>query len=79
MNANTRTAVVIALVVVALFVLFGGGAMSGWRTGGGMMGSAGIGGFGSNWMGGAGWMWIPAVLTVGLGVLLVWGTFGKKP
>ena len=39
--------------------------------GGGMMGNA--------WMGGFGWMWIPAVLIVGLGVLLVWGILGKKP
>ena len=81
MNTNTTAvvAVVALVVVVALFVLFGGGAMSGWRTGGGMMGSAWMGGPGSNWMGGSGWMWIPAVLTVGLGVLLVRGIFGKKP
>ena len=72
MNANTTGALVVALVVVVgLFVLFGGGAMTGGRMGGGMMGTA--------WMGGFGWMWIPALLTVGLGVLLARGLSGKKP
>ena len=72
MSGNTNGALVVALVVVVgLFVLFGSGAMTGGRMGGGMMGTA--------WMGGFGWMWIPAVLTVGLGVLLAWGIFGKKP
>ncbi len=68
---NTNGALIAALVViVGLFLLFGGGAMTGGRTGGGMMGTA--------WMGGLGWMWIPAVLTVGLGALLAWGIVGKK-
>ena len=71
MSANTNRTLVVALVVVGLFVLFGGGAMTGGRMGGDMMGNA--------WMGGFGWMWIPAVLIVGLGVLLVWGILGKKP
>lgn len=72
MNANTNRALVVAfVVVVGLFVLFGGGAMTGGRMGGDMMGNA--------WMGGFGWMWIPAVLIVGLGVLFVWGIRGKKP
>jgi len=72
MNANTTGALVVAfVVVVGLFVLFGGGAMTGGRMGGGMMETA--------WMGGLGWMWIPVVLTVGLGALLVRGVFEKKP
>ena len=66
-----RALVVALVVIVGLFVLFGGGAMTGGRMGGDMMGNA--------WMGGFGWMWIPAVLIVGLGVLLVWGILGKKP
>ena len=71
MNANTTGAfVVVLVVVVGLFVLFGGGAMTGGRMGGGMMGTA--------WMGGLGWMWIPAVLIVGLGVLLARGFFETK-
>ena len=72
MSTNSNGALVVALVVVVgLFVLFGGGAMTGGRMGGGMMGTA--------WVGGPGWMWIPAVLTVGLGALLAWSIFGKKP
>ena len=70
MRANTNSILVIALVVVGLLLLFGGGAMTGGRAGGGMMGTA--------WMGGFGWMWIPAVLTVGLVVLLARGIFGTK-
>lgn len=71
MSAHTTGAFVVALVlVVGLFVLFGGGAMTGGRMGGGMMGTA--------WMGGLGWMWIPAVLIVGLGALLARGVFGTK-
>ena len=73
MSTNSNGALVVALVVVVvgLFVLFGGGAMTGGRMGGGMMGTGR--------MGGLGWMWIPAVLTIGLGALLAWGIFGKKP
>lgn len=71
-STNSNGALVVALVVVVgLFLLFGGGAMTGGRMGGGMMGTA--------WVGGLGWMWIPAVLTVGLGALLAWSIFGKKP
>ncbi len=71
MNGNTNGALVVVLVVVVgLLVLFGGGAMTGGSMGGGMMGTA--------WMGGFGWMWIPAVLIVGLGVLLARGMIGKK-
>ena len=77
MNASTNGALVVALVVVvALFVLVGGGAMTGGRMGGGLMGG---GMTWTGWMGGLGWMWIPAVLTIGLGALLAWGIFGKKP
>jgi hypothetical protein len=38
--------------------------------GGGMMGGG--------MMGGISWMWIPTLLTLGLGVLLGWVLFGKK-
>jgi hypothetical protein len=73
MSASTNRALVVALVVVVgLFVLFGGGAMTGGRMNGGM------GMTGAAWMGGLGWIWIPAVLIVGLGALIVFGIFGKK-
>ncbi len=71
MNATNKTALGIALAVtVVLLLLFGGGAMSGATMSGGMMGNG--------TMGGIGWMWIPAVLSLGLGVLLVWAIFGQK-
>lgn len=70
-NAANKTALVIAfVVVVALFLLFGGGAMTGTTLGGGMMGSG--------MMGGISWMWIPTLLTFGIGILLGWAIFGKK-
>ena len=71
MNATNNTGLVIALVVVVLlFLLFGGGAMTGTTMSGGMMGSGNIGGIS--------WMWIPTVLTLGVGLLLGWAIWGKK-
>ena len=71
MNESSKTPLVIAfVVVVVLFLIFGGGAMTGSMMGGGMMGRG--------WMGGVNWMWIPTLLTLGLGVLLGWVIFGKK-
>jgi hypothetical protein len=71
MNATNKTALVIAFaLVLVLLLLFGGGAMSGATLSGGMMGN-GV-------MGGISWMWIPVVLMLGLGVLLVWIIFEQK-
>ncbi len=71
MNATNKTALVIALVVVVvLFLLFGGGAMTGATMSGGMMGSG--------MMGGISWMWVPTLLTLGIGILLGWAIFGNK-
>lgn len=71
MNEANKTVLVIAfLVVVVLFLIFGGGAMSGSMLGGGMMGQRG--------MGGISWMWIPTLLTLALGIFLGWLIFGKK-
>jgi len=71
MNATNKTALVIAfVVVVVLFLLFGGGAMTGATLSGGMMGRG--------MMGGISWMWIPTLLTLGIGILLGWAIFGKK-
>ena len=71
MNATNKTALVIAFaVVLVLLLLFGGGAMSGATLSGGMMGTGA--------MGGINWMWIPTLLMVGLGVLLVWIIFEQK-
>ena len=71
MNATNKTALVIAFaVVVILLLMFGGGAMTGATLSGGMMGNGA--------MGGVSWIWIPTVLMLGLGVLLVWAIFEKK-
>lgn len=71
MNATNKTVLVIAfIVVVVLFLLFGGGAMTGATLSGGMMGSGR--------MGGISWMWIPTLITLGIGILLGWAIFGKK-
>ena len=71
MNATNKTLLVIAFVIViVLFLLFGGGAMTGATLSGGMMGSGR--------MGGISWMWIPTLITLGIGILLGWAIFGKK-
>ena len=71
MDATTRTALVIAFVVVALLLLlFGGGMATGTMMSGGMMGSGS--------MGGISWMWLPTLLVVVLGVALFSVISGKK-
>jgi hypothetical protein len=71
MNTTTNTPLVIAFViVVGLFLGFGGGAMTGGMMNGGINGSG--------WMGERNWMWTPALVTLGLGVVLGWLIFKKK-
>jgi hypothetical protein len=71
MNVSSNTPLVIAfVVVVVLFLIFGGGAMTGSMMSGGMMGHG--------WIGGFSWMWVLTLLTLGLGVRLGWVIFGKK-
>ena len=70
MNESNKTPLIIAFViVVVLLLLFGGGTMTGATLSGGMMGNGA--------MGGVSWMWIPTLLMVGLGALLVWVIFGQ--
>ena len=70
MNVTTKTAFTIAFAIVVILLLFGGGAMTGATLSGGMMGNGA--------MGGISWMWIPTLLMLGLGVLLVWIIFWQK-
>jgi len=71
MKESNKTALIVVLsIVIVLLLLFGGGAMTGATLSGGMMGNGA--------MGGVGWVWIPTVLMVGLGALLVWIIFGQK-
>lgn len=80
MTESNKTGLVIAFVVVIiLFLIFGGGMMGGW--GNGMMGTGrmmGDGAMGPSGLGGYGWMWIPTVITLGIGIVLGWLIFGKK-
>ena len=71
MDVSTRTPVVIAFVVVALLLLlFGGGMATGTMMSGGMIGSGS--------MGGISWMWLPTLLVVVLGLVLISAISGKK-
>ena len=71
MDATHKTALVIAIAVVALLLLvFGGGMMTGTTMSGGMMGSGSMAGFS--------WMWLPTLLVVVLGVVLFSVLLGKK-
>ena len=73
MDATHKTALVIAIAVVALLLLvFGGGMMTGTTMSGGMMGSGSMGGIGISWM------WLPTLLVIVLGVVLFSVLFGKK-
>ena len=70
MDSTGRTALVIALVVVALLLLLFGGAMAtGTMMSGAMMGSGSMGGFS--------WMWLPTLLVVVLGAVLFSVISGK--
>jgi hypothetical protein len=71
MNTTNKTPLVIVFViVVVLFLLFGSWSMAGVRLNGGMMGGG--------MLGGISWMWIPTVIVLGIGILLGWAIFGKK-
>ena len=69
-SRTTPLVLILAFVVVDVLFLIFGGAMIRSIMSGGMMGHG--------WIGGFSWIWIPTVLTLGLGVLLGWVIFGKK-
>lgn len=75
MTTNSNRPLVIALAVfIVLFFLFGAGAMTGGMMNGGMHT-----GFNNNgWMSDRGWMWYPAFITLGIGIVIGWFIFGKK-
>ncbi len=71
MNESNKTPLVITfVVVVVLFLVFGYGSMGGSMMNDGMMGHG--------WTGGFGWMWIPTILTLVVGIVLGWMIFAKK-
>ena len=79
MNDSDKRSLTIAFViVVVLFVLFGGGMIGGgmYGGGGGMMGGGHMMG---DWtIGGFQWMWLPTLLVLILGILIGWVIWGKK-
>lgn len=71
MNKSYRTPLLAAFaVVLVLFLIFGGGTMTGSMMSGGMMGGRLFGGYSS--------MWVPTILTLGLGILVGWVLLAKK-
>ena len=71
MNTLTKTALVIAFVVVLLLSLFfGAGMETGAMTRGGMMDNEIVGGLG--------WMWVPILIDITLAAMLLSVIFEKK-
>lgn len=71
MNANIRIILIVSFVgVILLFLLFSSMVITGALSNGGMMGD--------NRMAGISWMWIPTVITLGLGLLIGWAVFSKN-
>src|SRR3990172_4642432 len=73
MNQNTKTALIIGGIVLALLVVVPllSGGLSGWQ-GGGMMGGQG-GMMGPGMMGGFGWGWFGPLFMVLFWGLIIWG------
>lgn len=67
---NSKPLIIVFIVMIVLFLLFCGGALSVTIADGGMMGSG--------WTSGISWMWMPALLFLTLSILLGWVIFGKK-
>jgi hypothetical protein len=81
MKTSNKTPLVIAFIIVILLFLIFGGTVAGSMMGGGMMGPDEIGGYrmGRGWIsGGSSWLWISTLLTLALGVLLGWMIVAKK-
>jgi hypothetical protein len=71
MNASTRITLIITFaVVVLLILLFGSMMITGTMSNGWMMGSYRMVGFG--------WMWIPAVLSLVLLIVIGWVIHSKN-
>jgi hypothetical protein len=67
---KNKPLIIVFIVIIVLFLLFCGGAISVTMTDGGLMGNG--------WTSGISWMWMPALLFLALSILLGWVIFGKK-
>lgn len=69
-TAKNKPLLIVLIVMVMLFLMLSGGALSVTIENGGLMGSG--------WSAGISWMWIPALLFLSLSALLAWTIFIKK-
>ena len=67
---NSKSLLVVLIVMIILFLMVCGGAISVTIENGGMMGSG--------WSSGISWLWMPALLFLSLSILLTWVIFVKK-
>jgi LPXTG-motif cell wall-anchored protein len=75
MKTKANKSLLIAfIVVVVLFLFFGGWGMTGSVMNGGMH----TGMNETGWMGERSWVWFPAIITLILGVVLGWLLFKKR-
>jgi len=71
MNATSKTALVVAFAVAAaLLLLFGGGMETGTMMNGSLISNGSMAGFS--------WMWLPSLVVIVLGVVLVSSIYRKK-
>jgi hypothetical protein len=69
-----KSLLIVFVVVVLLFLFFGGWGMTGGIMNGGMHGGMNENG----WMSERGWVWFPAIITFVLGAVLGWMLYKKK-
>jgi len=75
MKTKANKSIVVAFVIVVLLFLFFGG----WGITSGIMNGGMHGGMNeSGWTGERGWVWFPAIITFVLGVVLGWILFKNK-
>jgi hypothetical protein len=67
---KNKLLIIVFIVMITLFLLFCGGAISVTIADGGMMGTG--------WTSGISWMWMPALLFLALSFIIGWVVFVKK-
>ena len=76
MNTTNKPAIVMATILLSiLFIFFSHWALTGETFYGDMLG---IGMMGGGMLGGISWIWIPTLLTIGLGGLFGWAIWEQK-
>ena len=70
MNSSKSIPVIALVIVLSLFLVFGGGALTGRMADGAMQDHG--------WLSDRGWMWTPTILMLVIGFALGWVIFRKK-